>query len=166
LKLLPKLTPATKVEEVESEPRSGANIGDYSGRLRLLSGASNWVRFAQSAGASGRPRWKLGLFCTIGIGLEWWGISTAELGLFRMIVSPASHLKLQTSHSWTIGFVCTTAYRLLALFGATTLAAVVTPAQGPPEHSRMGRGPGKPRPCIAASAQLALFRTNLDHRYP
>jgi hypothetical protein len=34
-------TPATKVEKVEFEPRSGANIGDYSGRLRLLSGVSN-----------------------------------------------------------------------------------------------------------------------------
>ena len=34
-------TPATKVEKVESEPRFGVNIGDYSGRLRLLSGASS-----------------------------------------------------------------------------------------------------------------------------
>jgi hypothetical protein len=33
-------TPATKVEKVESEPRFGTNIGDYSGRLRLLSGAN------------------------------------------------------------------------------------------------------------------------------
>jgi hypothetical protein len=34
-------TPATKVEKAESEPRFGVNIGDYSARLRLLSGASN-----------------------------------------------------------------------------------------------------------------------------
>jgi hypothetical protein len=40
-------TPATKVENVESEPRSGANIGDYSGRLRLLSGASNKANFTR-----------------------------------------------------------------------------------------------------------------------
>jgi hypothetical protein len=42
-------TPATKVERVESEPRFGANIGDYSARLRLLSGASNKANFAQMA---------------------------------------------------------------------------------------------------------------------
>jgi hypothetical protein len=34
-------TPATKVEKAESEPRFGVNIGDYSARLRLLSGVSN-----------------------------------------------------------------------------------------------------------------------------
>ena len=33
-------TPATKAERVESEPRFGANIGGYSGRSQLLSGAS------------------------------------------------------------------------------------------------------------------------------
>ena len=37
----PNKTPATKVERVESKPRFGANIADYSERLRLLSGASN-----------------------------------------------------------------------------------------------------------------------------
>jgi hypothetical protein len=38
------LTPATKVEKVESEPRFRASIGDYSGRLRLLSGASSLAK--------------------------------------------------------------------------------------------------------------------------
>jgi hypothetical protein len=40
------LTPATKVEKVESEPRFGANIADYSSRLRLLSQASNKANLA------------------------------------------------------------------------------------------------------------------------
>ena len=53
------LTPATKVEKVESEPRSGANIGDYSGRLRLLSGASC---FAQSVPGCQPGLTELGLF--------------------------------------------------------------------------------------------------------
>ena len=46
------LTPATKVERVESEPRFGANIGDYSVRWRLLSGASCFARLSPRSSLS------------------------------------------------------------------------------------------------------------------
>jgi hypothetical protein len=49
--------PATKVERVESEPRSGANIGDYSGRLRLLSGASFFENLRKSAKSADNWFW-------------------------------------------------------------------------------------------------------------
>jgi hypothetical protein len=42
--------PATKVQKVEPGPRFGADIGDYSGRFRLLSGASNKANFSAWTG--------------------------------------------------------------------------------------------------------------------
>ena len=53
---VPNKTPPPKVEKVESEPRFRASIGDYSGRLRLLSGASNKANFHQVELAAGARR--------------------------------------------------------------------------------------------------------------
>jgi hypothetical protein len=55
---VPNKTPATKVEKVESEPRFGVNIYDYSGRLRLLSGASNKANFPGPTPRGARFCWR------------------------------------------------------------------------------------------------------------
>jgi hypothetical protein len=49
--------PATKVQKVEPGPRFGADIGDYSGRFRLLSGASNKANLLRT---DRKRRWRPG----------------------------------------------------------------------------------------------------------
>jgi hypothetical protein len=51
------LTPATEVEKAESEPHFGVNIGDYSGRLQLLSGASFFKNLRKSVKSADNWFW-------------------------------------------------------------------------------------------------------------